>query len=71
MLSIVALNQVLHDASRFKQVDGLAVGELVGQGRNTSIRVDSKKPVFLLSVLADIDLLGLVGKTKTLSDTPK
>jgi hypothetical protein len=60
---IIALNQVLHDASRLKQVDGLAISELVGQRRDTTIRVDGEEPVFLLCVLADVNLLNLVRET--------
>lgn len=67
VLGVVALNKVLHDAARFEQVDGFAIGKLVGQSRNAAIGVDGKEPVFLLSVLADIDLLNLVGKTTTFS----
>lgn len=63
VLGIVALNEVLHDASRLEQVDGLTISELVGQCRNTTIRVDGQEPILLLRVLADVDLLDLVGKT--------
>lgn len=71
VLSVISFNQVLHDASRLEQVDGRAIGKLVGQGRNTTIRVYGKKPVFLLCVLADVDLLDLVGKTATVSDVSR
>lgn len=60
---IIALNQVLHNASRLEQVDGLAISELVGQRRDTAIRIDGEEPVFLLCVLADLDLLNLVRQT--------
>lgn len=68
VLRIVALNQVLHDASRLEQVDGLSVSELVSQCRDAAIGIDRKEPVFLLRVLADIDLLDFVGKTAIVSD---
>lgn len=60
---IIALNQVLHDASRLEQVNGLAISELVGQRRDTTIWVDGEEPVFLLCVLADVNLLNLVRNT--------
>ena len=68
VLCVVTLNEILHDAARLEQVDGLAIGELVGQSRNAAVGVDGKEPVLLLSVLADIDLLNLVGKTTILSE---
>ena len=67
VLGVVTLNEILHDASRLEQVDGLAIGELVGQGRNAAIGVDGEEPVLLLRVLGNIDLLNLVGKTTALS----
>lgn len=67
VLGVVSLHEVLHDASRLEQVDGLTIGEFIGQGRDAAIRVDGKEPVLLLCVLADIDLLNLVGNTTILS----
>jgi hypothetical protein len=67
VLGIVALDQVLHDASRLEQVDGLAISELVGQGGYAAIGVDGKEPILLLGVLANVDLFGLVRETITVS----
>ncbi len=60
VLGIVAFNQILHDTARLKQIDGLAIGELVCQGWNAAIGVDGEKPILLLCVLADVDLLDLI-----------
>jgi hypothetical protein len=69
VLGIIALNQVLHDASRLEQIDCLAIGKFVGKGRNSAIGVDGKKPVLLLCVLTNVNLLDLVGKTNSISES--
>jgi hypothetical protein len=51
VVGIVALDEVLHDGARLEQVDGLAVGEGVGQGGNAAIGVDGEEPGLFLRVL--------------------
>lgn len=67
VISIVTLDQVLHNASGFEQVDRLAIRKLVGEGWNTAIGVDSEEPILLLCILADVDLLNFVGKSVIVS----
>jgi hypothetical protein len=52
----------LHDAPGFEEVDGLAVGENIGQGGNTPIRIDGEEPVFFLGVFANVDFVSGVGQ---------
>jgi hypothetical protein len=67
VLGIVALHKILHDASRFEEVDCLAIAECVGQGGYAAVRVDCEEPGLLLNVLGDIDLMGFVGETDGVS----
>ena len=47
MLGVVAVHEVLHDRTALKQSDKFAVGELVGQCRNTPVGVDLQEPRLL------------------------
>jgi hypothetical protein len=40
VICVVPIDKVLHDASRFEQVDSLAVGEGIGECGDSSIRID-------------------------------
>lgn len=42
---IIALNKILHDASRLEEPYGLAIGKSVGKRGNAAIRVDSEELV--------------------------
>ena len=61
VLGVVALYEVLHDASGFEEVVGLAVGEGVRQRGDTSVGIDRAEPRLFLGVFADFDFVGLVG----------
>lgn len=61
VLGIIAVYQVLHDASRLEEIDCLAIRERVSQGGYTAIRIDGTKPRFFLGVFANLDLVDLVG----------
>lgn len=62
VLRVVAVYKVLHDTSRFEEIDSLSIGEGIGECRDAAIRVDGEEPVFLLRVLTDFDLVGFVGE---------
>lgn len=47
MVSVVALDEVLHNRAALKQTDELAVGKGVGQGRDAAIGVDLEEPWLL------------------------
>ena len=70
MLEIVPPDQVLHDASAFKDPDRFAIGEGIHQCRDAAIGVDIKKPLFLLRVLGDINLGVIVRKTRNMRVRP-
>lgn len=63
VLCIVALDEVLHDATALEEVDRFAISEGICQSWNPAIRVDGSKPGLLLGVLADVDFLDFVGET--------
>lgn len=61
VICVVLFHQILHNGTRFEEVDCFTVGEGVGQRWNAAIWVDGKKPRFLLNVFGDINLLYPVG----------
>ena len=54
-LRVVAVDEVLHDGAALKEIDLLAVGELVGDGGDAAIRVDLAEPGLLLGVFANFN----------------
>lgn len=63
VLRVVAFNQILHNTSRFEEVDGLAIGEGISQGRNATIGIDGAEPWLFLGVFADVDFVDFVRET--------
>jgi hypothetical protein len=63
MLGIISVYKILHDASRFEEVDSLPVRKRISESGNAAIGVYSTEPRFLLCVLADVDLVDFVGET--------
>jgi hypothetical protein len=61
VFGVIAVDQVLHYAPRLEEIDGLAVREGIGQCWDAAIGVDGAEPWLFLGVLADVDLVGLVG----------
>jgi hypothetical protein len=59
---VIPIYQVLHNASRLEEINGLAISESVGQGGNSTIGVDGAEPRLLLCVFADVDFVNFVGK---------
>lgn len=56
MLSIVAVDEVLHYAAAFEHADFFAIWEDVCDGGDPGIRVDCFEPGCLLLVCRDVDL---------------
>jgi hypothetical protein len=48
---VIAINKVLEDGTALEDADGLAVGELVSNGRNAAIGVDLEEPGLLLLIV--------------------
>jgi hypothetical protein len=63
VLCVVALNEVLHDATALEEIDSLAISEGVGQSWDSSIGVDGSEPGLFLGVFADVDFVDFVGET--------
>ena len=63
---VILIDQVLLDASRLKQIDGLTICESVRQSWNPSIGIDFQEPWLLLGVLGDINLGYLVRQSEFL-----
>jgi hypothetical protein len=61
VLGVITVNQVLHYAPGLEEVDGLAIREGIGKCWDAAIGVDGAEPWLFLGVLADVDLVGLVG----------
>lgn len=57
---VIALDQVLHNASRFEDTDCFAVGESIGDGGNAAIGIDLQEPGFFLRVLGHVNAGDLV-----------
>jgi hypothetical protein len=66
VLRVIAINQVLHDASRLEEIDRVAIGEGVGQGGNAAIGINRTEPGLFLGVFADVDFVDFVGETSGL-----
>jgi hypothetical protein len=64
VVRVVAIHEVLHDATGFEEVDSLAVSKGVGECWDTAIGIDSTEPGLLLGVFADVDFVDLVLDTK-------
>jgi hypothetical protein len=63
MISVVCVNQILHDGPRFEQPNLAAVGVDVCQRREATVGVDSEEPGFLVSILGGIDFVKVVGQS--------
>ncbi len=57
---VVLLDEILHDAARFKKADHLAIGEGVCESGNAAIWIDLKKPRLFLGIGLDVDLVDFV-----------
>jgi hypothetical protein len=65
---VIAIYEILHDASRLEEVDGFAIGKGVGYGRDATIGVNGAEPWLFLRVFADVDLVGFIGDTARCQD---
>lgn len=63
MVSVVCVNQILHDGPRFEQPNLAAVGVEVGQRGEATVGVDSEERGFLVSILGGIDFVKVVGQS--------
>lgn len=70
MVGVIARNKILHNGAGLEQANALAITESVGQGGDAAIGVDGKEPRLFLGVLADFDLLDLVGQAYRASAEP-
>lgn len=68
---IIAIYEILHDASRLEEVDGFAISKGVGYGRDATIGVNGAEPWLLLRVFADVDLVGFIRDTARRQDMYK
>lgn len=64
VLVVVALGEILQDASTLEYPNLLPIVERVQDGRDAAIGVDFQKPRLLLPVGADVDVLDLIGELK-------
>jgi hypothetical protein len=60
VVRVILINEVLEDRTGFEEVDGLAIGEGVGQSGNAAIRVNSEEPRLFLLGLREGDGVDLV-----------
>lgn len=63
MVSVVCVNQILHDGPRFEQPNLAAVGVEVGQRWEATVGIDTQEPGFLVSILGGIDFVKAVGQS--------
>ena len=63
MVSVVCVNQILHDGPRFEQANPAAVGVDVCQRWEATVGVELEEPGFLVSILGGIDLVKVVGQS--------
>jgi hypothetical protein len=61
VLGVVRIDEVLHYAAAFEDVDFVSVGVSVCQGGNSAVGVDGRKPSGFLLVVRHVYLLHFVG----------
>jgi hypothetical protein len=61
MVSVVCVNQILHDGPRFEHSNLAAVGVDICQRWETTVGVESEEPGFLVSIIGGIDFVKVVG----------
>ena len=64
MLGVVAVDEILHDATTFEDAVLFAVGVGVGQGWDAAVWVDGCEPGRFLLVARHVDLAGGVGEAE-------
>ena len=63
MVSVVCVNQILHDGPRFEQPNLAAAGVNICQRWEATVGVESEEPGFLVGILGDIDFVKAVGQS--------